>query len=515
MRRMIVVELEGAFWYDQARLGSNQHEGASSRKGATMSVIPSRRLTLLLCLVTLGSGLLLSSPAGAQIDPPTTVTNTYPVNGHEYALFEVYDYYEARAIATAMNGYLASLPDDAERQWAADAFPVTTPYIGLTSEAMPGTFEWESGEALGTTDWGLNEPIPSAAPRYVRGIQNWQTGTANSAIFGLFEFEFGVINDVPTIETTLTGSSVEVTWTAPAGTTATVIRNGLVVGTAVAPATNLFEIPPPGLVEYAVVLDTPAGVLLPGRSAIVVPDPAVRLYLLDETVIRPATTTAALYLDQGVGPGQGVSAGICIDYSEVAVSDVELGNIFDTLLPVPSFFELNPFYSNGIGIGIVYDLFGVTTLPVGAAYELVTFEVESLTTGTVTTEFRPCDEIGSPNISSAVVVNGSSIPPLLISGFITFTDIFFLRGDCNFDGSVDLADPLFLGLRLFDATVNDYPCREACEANGDGAVNIADMVWILGYLFAGGPAPVAPFPDCGPDPEPETAFDCELGTACP
>ena len=197
-------------------------------------------------------------------------------------------------------------------------------------------------------------------------------------------------------------SSVEVSWTAPAGTTATVIRNGLVVGTAVAPATNLFEIPPPGLVEYAVVLDTPAGVLLPGRSAIVVPDPAVRLYLLDETVIRPATTTAALYLDQGVGPGQGVSAGICIDYSEVAVSDVELGNIFDTLLPVPSFFELNPFYSNGIGIGIVYDLFGVTTLPVGAAYELVTFEVESLTTGTVTTEFRPCDEIGSPNISSAV-----------------------------------------------------------------------------------------------------------------
>ena len=63
--------------------------------------------------------------------------------------------------------------------------------------------------------------------------------------------------------------------------------------------------------------------------------------------------------------------------------------------------------------------------------------------------------------------------------------------------------------------MNDYPCREACEANGDGAVNIADMVWILGYLFAGGPAPVAPFPDCGPDPEPETAFDCEFGTACP
>jgi hypothetical protein len=115
-----------------------------------------------------------------------------------------------------------------------------------------------------------------------------------------------------------------------------------------------------------------------------------------------------------------------------------------------------------------------------------------------------------------VVVGGTSIVPQAIDGSITFEPIpQFRRGDGNVDGAVDIADVLFLGLRLFDATVNDYPCREACEVNGDAQVDIADMVYTLSYLFIAGPPPGAPFPECGEDPDPASGFGCELGSVCP
>ena len=73
---------------------------------------------------------------------------------------------------------------------------------------------------------------------------------------------------------------------------------------------------------------------------------------------------------------------------------------------------------------------------------------------------------------------------------------------------------IFLGTRLF-TPADDYPCREACEANGSGVIDIADMVFIASYIFTGGPPPVAPFPDCGDDPEPEIGYGCNSPPVCP
>ena len=44
------------------------------------------------------------------------------------------------------------------------------------------------------------------------------------------------------------------------------------------------------------------------------------------------------------------------------------------------------------------------------------------------------------------------------------------------------------------------PCLDACDANDDGRVDLADSVYILRYLFKFDRAPKAPFPDAGPDP---------------
>jgi hypothetical protein len=38
------------------------------------------------------------------------------------------------------------------------------------------------------------------------------------------------------------------------------------------------------------------------------------------------------------------------------------------------------------------------------------------------------------------------------------------------------------------------------DTNGDGKIDISDAIYILQFLFLGGPAPEASFPDAGTDP---------------
>ncbi len=75
----------------------------------------------------------------------------------------------------------------------------------------------------------------------------------------------------------------------------------------------------------------------------------------------------------------------------------------------------------------------------------------------------------------------------------------FKRGDANRDGSVNIADAVYILQNLF-ASGPAILCPDAADANDDEGVNIADAVYILQNLFADGPAIPAPGPDtCGPD----------------
>ena len=58
-------------------------------------------------------------------------------------------------------------------------------------------------------------------------------------------------------------------------------------------------------------------------------------------------------------------------------------------------------------------------------------------------------------------------------------------------------------------------CVDACDANDDGKVNLADTVFVLNYLFKSGAAPPDPGPSTpGPDPTDDES-DCEEGiTPC-
>ena len=87
----------------------------------------------------------------------------------------------------------------------------------------------------------------------------------------------------------------------------------------------------------------------------------------------------------------------------------------------------------------------------------------------------------------------------------------FVRGDCNDDGDVNVADVSCALERLFAG--GPMPgCLAVLNTNGDGSVDITDPVFLLNFLFVGGPSVVDPFPDCGPGMLPA---DEQLGCANP
>jgi hypothetical protein len=91
----------------------------------------------------------------------------------------------------------------------------------------------------------------------------------------------------------------------------------------------------------------------------------------------------------------------------------------------------------------------------------------------------------------------------------------FKRGDVNQDGSVNIADPVFLLSHLF-ASGTAPLCPDSADANDDGSLNIADPVKILGHLFADGGDLPEPFGACGVDQtEPGELGPCDFGECSP
>jgi hypothetical protein len=89
----------------------------------------------------------------------------------------------------------------------------------------------------------------------------------------------------------------------------------------------------------------------------------------------------------------------------------------------------------------------------------------------------------------------------------------FIRGDGNGDGHVDISD-VISGLNFLFRGLGTPGCLETVDANDDGGTDIADPIYLLGWLFRGGAAPPEPGgAGCGADP---TADDLTCASyACP
>ncbi|MGB2979863.1 MAG: C25 family cysteine peptidase [Candidatus Zixiibacteriota bacterium] len=73
-------------------------------------------------------------------------------------------------------------------------------------------------------------------------------------------------------------------------------------------------------------------------------------------------------------------------------------------------------------------------------------------------------------------------------GSILLVDDTFVSGDANGDSVVDLADVVFLVNYLFNSGSEPFPL-EAGDATCDGMIDLADLVFLINFLYKGGPPP--------------------------
>ena len=75
----------------------------------------------------------------------------------------------------------------------------------------------------------------------------------------------------------------------------------------------------------------------------------------------------------------------------------------------------------------------------------------------------------------------------------------YICGDANADGIVNISDAVYLVTYIFSGGPAPVPLLSG-DANCDGVVNISDAVYLISYIFGGGPAPCDPngdgIPDC-------------------
>jgi len=89
----------------------------------------------------------------------------------------------------------------------------------------------------------------------------------------------------------------------------------------------------------------------------------------------------------------------------------------------------------------------------------------------------------------------------------------FVRGEANADGKLDIADMIYI--LSYEFTLGSRPlCLKAADITDDGIIDIGDPIAGLNYLFASGRVPPPPLSDCGVDPTAD-ALTCDSYPACP
>lgn len=91
---------------------------------------------------------------------------------------------------------------------------------------------------------------------------------------------------------------------------------------------------------------------------------------------------------------------------------------------------------------------------------------------------------GYLSVDTVVVMNQSQ------TFAVTLSPIYFTRGDANLDGALNIGDAVYIIGYIFRNGPSPRPLA-AGDVNTDGAINVGDAVYLVNYLFRQGPPPVA------------------------
>jgi len=296
--------------------------------------------------------------------------------------------------------------------------------------------------------------------------------------------------------------------------------------------------------EISTVLGTPAidsVVVIDGGTAIaanvlpveisIEPTPAFSLSApLQEGSFSPASGSGSFsvlmeLVEESSNPGfpsdtQGFSVGLGHDSSLLEATGGGPGPALSALNSGsgPDFFDTNIF-TDGVTFGCVFSFTNpaINTLSFDTAQAIVEASYQTVPsafvgqTEPVSTSLQANSNLGSPPVEQVIVVNSQS-QNLFVAGcqIVLSPGGGFDRGDCNDDGSFDIADGVSLLSFLFLS--GSVSCLNACDNNDDEGVDIADAVSALAALFTGGPAPPGNG-TCGPDSTPGS-LSCDSFNSC-
>ena len=106
-----------------------------------------------------------------------------------------------------------------------------------------------------------------------------------------------------------------------------------------------------------------------------------------------------------------------------------------------------------------------------------------------------------------------------LNGIPDECEVEFIRGDANGNGTINIGDPYWLLLYLFNGSSSSpgqLSCKDAADANDDEMIDVSDAVFLYSALMGGGAAPSATGPNCGEDPTGlPGSLSCDSYAGCP
>jgi len=146
---------------------------------------------------------------------------------------------------------------------------------------------------------------------------------------------------------------------------------------------------------------------------------------------------------------------------------------------------------------------GAAIREVDALCNVTTFDLQAY----VPAGYRQADQIKDFAYREHIVYAASPANNAIFRILAFPTGRPFVRGNTDGDASVNVADVVFILMYLFEKGP-DITCLDAADVNDDGRIDISDPVYLLFYLFGSGPPPPAPFPAPGTDPTLADELSC-------